>query len=130
MPQTPWLPTGPRVHGTTTYPQDLKRDAMAASRRFVSCVPGLPPVHAALLWRAVSAEARHGSPRKQIARPPSNGAALSVVNLGRGSTRLKFLLHLLRDSPNVEIVVRPTLIPKCRLHSERLNWIKNRAKRN
>jgi hypothetical protein len=36
---------------------DLKRDAMAAWRRFVSCVRTLPPDQAITLWQAVSAEA-------------------------------------------------------------------------
>jgi hypothetical protein len=37
-------------------PQDLKRDVMAAWRRFVSCVQAMPADQAALLWQAVLAE--------------------------------------------------------------------------
>jgi hypothetical protein len=45
------------AHGNGKCPQDLKRDAMAAWRRFVLCVRLLPPDQAAALWQAVSAEA-------------------------------------------------------------------------
>ncbi|MFZ2078025.1 MAG: hypothetical protein WAV38_15510 [Xanthobacteraceae bacterium] len=38
-------------------PADLKRDAVAAWRRFVSCVRSLPADQAMPLWQAVSAEA-------------------------------------------------------------------------
>jgi hypothetical protein len=38
-------------------PADLKRDAMAAWRRFVSCVELLPPDQAEPLWQAALAEA-------------------------------------------------------------------------
>jgi hypothetical protein len=37
-------------------PQDLKRDAMAAWRRFVSCVRSLPADQAAPLWEIALAE--------------------------------------------------------------------------
>jgi len=37
-------------------PQDLERDAMAAWRRFVSCVELLPPDQAAPLWEIALAE--------------------------------------------------------------------------
>jgi hypothetical protein len=37
-------------------PQDLRRNAMAAWRRFVSCAGLLPPDEAMPLWRSVSAE--------------------------------------------------------------------------
>jgi hypothetical protein len=43
-------------HGNGKCPQDLKRDAVAAWRRFVSCVELLPPDQAAPIWQAVSAE--------------------------------------------------------------------------
>jgi hypothetical protein len=45
------------AHGEGKCPQDLKRDAVAAWRKFVSCVELLPPDQARLLWQAVSAEA-------------------------------------------------------------------------
>jgi hypothetical protein len=38
-------------------PQDLKRDAMAAWRRFCTCVQALPGDQVQLLWPAVAAEA-------------------------------------------------------------------------
>ncbi len=38
-------------------PQDLKRDALAGWRRFVSCVELLPQDQSQLLWQAVCAEA-------------------------------------------------------------------------
>jgi hypothetical protein len=38
-------------------PVDLKRDAMAAWRRFVYCARSLPPDQAMPLWQAVSVEA-------------------------------------------------------------------------
>ena len=44
------------VHGTGKCPQDLKREAAAAWRRFVSCVQALPPDQAMPLWQAVAAE--------------------------------------------------------------------------
>jgi hypothetical protein len=37
-------------------PQDLKREAAAAWRRFVSCVRLLPPDQAMMMWQAVSVE--------------------------------------------------------------------------
>jgi hypothetical protein len=37
-------------------PQDLKRDAMAAWRRFVSCAKALPPHEAETLWQVAVAE--------------------------------------------------------------------------
>ena len=43
-------------HGNGKCPQDLKRDAMAASRRFVSCVRSLPADQAAPLWEIALAE--------------------------------------------------------------------------
>jgi len=39
-------------------PQDLKREAAAAWRRFVTCVSALPPDQAAPLWQAALSEAR------------------------------------------------------------------------
>jgi hypothetical protein len=45
-------------HGNGKCPQDLKRDAMAAWRWFVSCVRSLPPDQAAPLWQAALAEAQ------------------------------------------------------------------------
>ncbi|MGO8923927.1 MAG: hypothetical protein ACLQF4_13445 [Xanthobacteraceae bacterium] len=44
------------AHGTGKCPADLKRDAMAAWRRFVSCVELLPPDQAAPLWQVALAE--------------------------------------------------------------------------
>jgi hypothetical protein len=43
-------------HGNGKCPQDLKRDAVAAWRRFVACVEMLPADQAAPLWQMVSAE--------------------------------------------------------------------------
>jgi hypothetical protein len=43
-------------HGNGKCPQDLKRDAMAAWRRFISCVGALPADQALPLWRAVYTE--------------------------------------------------------------------------
>jgi hypothetical protein len=43
-------------HGNGKCPQDLKRDAMAAWRRFVSCVRSLPADQAAPLWEIALAE--------------------------------------------------------------------------
>lgn len=40
------------AHGNGKCPQDLKRDAVAAWRRFVSCVEALPPDQGAPLWQA------------------------------------------------------------------------------
>ena len=40
------------AHGNGKCPQDLKRDAVAAWRRFVSCVEVLPPDQGAPLWQA------------------------------------------------------------------------------
>lgn len=45
------------THGNGKCPQDLKREAAAAWRRFVSCVEGLPPEQAAPLWRQAEAQA-------------------------------------------------------------------------
>jgi len=42
----------------------------------------------------------------------------------------KFPPRFARDSPNVEIVFARRVSSNAGLHSERLNWIKNRAKRN
>jgi hypothetical protein len=44
-------------HGNGKCPQDLKRDAMAAWRRFANCISALPPDQSRLLWQAVSVEA-------------------------------------------------------------------------
>src|SRR5215472_982283 len=41
---------------TGKCPQDLKREAAAAWRRFVSCVQALPSDQAHMLWQAASAE--------------------------------------------------------------------------
>ena len=50
-----------RWRAATTHngkcPQDLERDALAAWRRFVSCVELLPPDQAAPFWQAAQAEA-------------------------------------------------------------------------
>jgi hypothetical protein len=46
------------AHGNGKCPQELKRDAMAAWRRFVSCVRLLPADQAAPLWQTVLAEAQ------------------------------------------------------------------------
>jgi hypothetical protein len=43
-------------HGNGKCPQDFKRDAVAAWRRFVACVEMLPPDQAAPLWQAALAE--------------------------------------------------------------------------
>jgi hypothetical protein len=43
------------AHGNGKCPADLKRDAVAAWRRFVSCVRLLPPEQAAPLWQACEA---------------------------------------------------------------------------
>jgi hypothetical protein len=44
------------AHGNGKCPQDLRRDAAAAWRRFVSCVRLLPPDQAMPLWQAVQAQ--------------------------------------------------------------------------
>jgi hypothetical protein len=44
-------------HGNGKCPQDLKRDAIAAWRRFVSCVQALPPDQATALWQIAHTEA-------------------------------------------------------------------------
>jgi hypothetical protein len=44
------------AHGNGKCPQDLKREAAAAWRRFVSCVRLLPPDQAMMMWQAVSVE--------------------------------------------------------------------------
>jgi hypothetical protein len=51
-------------HGTEKCPADLKRDAVAAWRRFVSCVKSLPPDQAAPLWQAALAEAQSAMTRR------------------------------------------------------------------
>ena len=43
-------------HGNGRCPTDLKRDAVAAWRRFVSCVELLPPDQAQPLWQAALGE--------------------------------------------------------------------------
>ena len=45
------------AHDSDKCPQDLRRDAMAAWRRFVSCVQALPPDQAMALWQIAHAEA-------------------------------------------------------------------------
>jgi hypothetical protein len=47
----------PATQSNGQYPQDLKREAAAAWRRFVTCVSALPPVQAAPLWHAALSEA-------------------------------------------------------------------------
>jgi hypothetical protein len=44
------------TNGTGKCPADLKRDAMAAWRRFVSCIELLPPDQARPLWQAAEAQ--------------------------------------------------------------------------
>jgi hypothetical protein len=44
------------AHGNGKCPQDLKREAVAAWKRFVSCVELLPPDQAAPLWQAAQAQ--------------------------------------------------------------------------
>jgi hypothetical protein len=46
------------VNGNRKCLQDLKREAMRAWRRFVSCARLLPPDQAAPLWQCVVTEAR------------------------------------------------------------------------
>ena len=45
------------THGNGKCPEDLKREAAAAWRRFLSCVNLLPPDQAVPLWQIVLAEA-------------------------------------------------------------------------
>jgi hypothetical protein len=55
--------------GNGKCPQELKRDAMAAWRRFLSCVEMLPANDAALMWRAVGCDgAMTARTSKQIKR--------------------------------------------------------------
>jgi hypothetical protein len=44
------------AHVNGECPQDLKRDAAAAWRRFVACVKALPEAEAAPLWQTVQAQ--------------------------------------------------------------------------
>jgi hypothetical protein len=44
------------AHGNGKCPADLKRDAIAAWRRFVCCVKALPPHEAEALWQVAVAE--------------------------------------------------------------------------
>jgi hypothetical protein len=44
-------------HGNGKCSADSKRDAMAAWRRFVSCMKSLPPDQAAPFWQTVQAQA-------------------------------------------------------------------------
>jgi hypothetical protein len=46
------------AHGNGKCPEDLKREAAAAWRRFVSCVKLLPPEQAMPLWQIALAEAQ------------------------------------------------------------------------
>ena len=45
------------MHNGKKCPQDLKRDATAAWKRFVACVEALPPNQAVPLWREAQAQA-------------------------------------------------------------------------
>ena len=45
------------AHGNGKSPTDLKRDAVAAWRRFRSCLERLPATDAQPLWRLIAAEA-------------------------------------------------------------------------
>jgi hypothetical protein len=45
------------AHGNSKSPQDLKRNAAAAWRRFVSCCEALSPDQALPLWRAAQVQA-------------------------------------------------------------------------
>jgi hypothetical protein len=45
------------AHGYGKCPQDLKREAAAAWKRFVACAEALPPDLAAPLWQAIHAQA-------------------------------------------------------------------------
>jgi hypothetical protein len=49
------------THANGKCPQDLKREAAAAWRRFVSCVQALPPDQAMPLWQVVSAAVEENS---------------------------------------------------------------------
>jgi len=52
------------AHGNGKCPADLKRDAVAAWRRFVACVQALPADQAMPLWQIALAEAsNHGTQR-------------------------------------------------------------------
>jgi len=44
-------------HGNDKCPQDLKRDALAGWRKFVSCTAQMPAEQSQLLWATVAAEA-------------------------------------------------------------------------
>ncbi len=44
------------VHGDGRWPQDLKREAVTAWRRFLSCTQALPPEQAAPIWQMALAE--------------------------------------------------------------------------
>jgi hypothetical protein len=52
-----WRKETQQTLGNGKCPTDLRRDAIAAWRRFVSCVELLPPDQAAPLWQAVHAQA-------------------------------------------------------------------------
>jgi hypothetical protein len=44
-------------HGNRKHPTDLRRDAVAAWRRFVACAEMLPPSEAGPLWQAAYTQA-------------------------------------------------------------------------
>jgi hypothetical protein len=49
------------AHGEAKTPQDLKRDAVAAWRKFVACVEALPADKVAPLWQVAQAQAMKAS---------------------------------------------------------------------
>jgi hypothetical protein len=51
------------TQGNGKCPQDLKREAVAAWRRFVACISALPENEAAPLWQAMLAEATKMKPQ-------------------------------------------------------------------
>jgi hypothetical protein len=50
-----WQRETQRAHGNSKCTQDLKRDAVAARKRFVCCLENLPADQAAPLWQAAQA---------------------------------------------------------------------------
>ena len=65
----------------------VKRDAVAAWKRFVSCVAMLPPDQVRPLWRAVAAEAaaRRMQSTAQPMKPETLAARIVTGTIMRGS---------------------------------------------
>jgi hypothetical protein len=67
------------AHDNSKSPQDLKRNAAAAWRRFVNCVEALPAEQAVPLWQMVQAQAMESKGIQYLGNHRCNNVKISAV---------------------------------------------------